>query len=102
MSAKRSMVKVCAQLLSHVQVFETPWTTACQALLSMEFSRQEFCSELSFPPPGDLPDPGMEPTYLHLLHWQADSLPLSHMESPVKVYCMLKSTESQDKKNEEF
>ena len=56
------MLKVCTQLLSHAQLFETPWTTACQALLSMEFSRQEFWSELTFPPQVDLPDPGMEPT----------------------------------------
>ena len=34
----------------------TPWTVAHQAPLSMEFSRQEYCSRLPFPPPGDLPD----------------------------------------------
>ena len=39
----------------------TPWTVACQAPLSMEFSRQEYWSELPFPSPGDLPDPGIEP-----------------------------------------
>ena len=39
-------------------------TLACQALLSMEFPRQEFWSEWPFPPPGDLPDPGIEPTCL--------------------------------------
>ena len=39
-----------------------PWAVACQAPLSMKFSRQEYWSELSFPPPGDLPDPGIEPT----------------------------------------
>jgi len=38
-----------------------PWTVAHQALLSMEFSRQEYQSGLPFPPPGDLPDPGIEP-----------------------------------------
>ena len=38
----------------------TPWTIACQAPLSMEFSRQEYWSRLPFPPLGDLPDPGME------------------------------------------
>ena len=51
-----------AQLLSHVQLFATPWTIAHQAHLSMEFSRQEYWSGLPFPPPGDLPDPGVEPT----------------------------------------
>ena len=42
--------------------FATPWTVAHQAPLSMGFSRQEYWSGLSFPPPGDLPDPGIEPT----------------------------------------
>ena len=41
--------------------FVTPWTVADQAPLSMRFSRQEYWSELPFPPPGDLPDPGIEP-----------------------------------------
>ena len=42
--------------------FVTPWTLAQQAPLSMGFSRQEYWSGLLFPPPGDLPDPGIEPT----------------------------------------
>ena len=42
----------------------TPWTAAHQAPLSMGFSRQEYWSGLSFPPPGDLPDPGLKPTSL--------------------------------------
>ena len=41
--------------------FVTPWTVACQAPLSLEFSRQEYWSRLPFPFPGDLPDPGIEP-----------------------------------------
>ena len=44
---------------SHVQLFVTPWTVALQALLSVEFSRQEYWSGLPFPSPGDLPDPGI-------------------------------------------
>ena len=58
-----------AQSLSHVQFFATPWTVACQASPSMEFSRQEYWSALTFPTPGDLPDPGVEsvsPAYLAL------------------------------------
>ena len=50
-------------LLSHfsrVQLFVTLWTIAHQAPLSMRFSRQEYWSGLPCPPPGDLPDPGME------------------------------------------
>ena len=58
------MVKrVCVESeksLSHVQLFATPWTIARQAPLSMEFSRREYRSELPFPSPGDLPDPGIE------------------------------------------
>ena len=38
----------------------TPWTVSCQASLSIGCSRQEYWSGLPFPPPGDLPDPGME------------------------------------------
>ena len=45
---------------SHIQLFATLWTTACQAPLSLGFSRQEYRSGLSCPPPGDLPDPGTE------------------------------------------
>ena len=51
-------------VLSHVQLFVTPWTIARQAPLSMEFSRQEFWSGMPFPTPGDLPDPGIEPVSL--------------------------------------
>ena len=53
------MVKV--KSLSRVQLFATPWTVASQASLSMGFPRQEFWSELPFPSPGDLPDPGIKP-----------------------------------------
>ena len=58
--------------LNHVQLFVTPWTVACQAPLSMGFSRQEYWSELPFPSPGDLPGPGIE---LGSPALQADSLP---------------------------
>ena len=49
--------------LSPVQLFAIPWTVAHQAPLSMGFSRQEYWSGLPFSPPGDLPDPGMEPEF---------------------------------------
>ena len=42
----------------------TPWTVACQTPLFMEFSRQEYWSELPFPSPGDIPHPGIEPSSL--------------------------------------
>ena len=51
---------VCA--LSGVQLFATPWTIACQAPLSTEFSKQEYCSGMPFPTPGGLPNPGTKPT----------------------------------------
>ena len=54
--------------LSCVQLFATSQTVACQAPLSMEFSTQEYWSKLPFPPPGDLPHPGVESSL------QADSL----------------------------
>ena len=59
-----------------------PWIIAQHFSLSMEFSRQKYWNGLPFPPPGDVPDPGIEPTSLVSLHWQADSLPLSHQGSP--------------------
>ena len=45
-----------------VQIFATPWTVAHQVPLSMGFSRQEYWNGLPFPPPGDLPDSGIELT----------------------------------------
>ena len=47
-----------------VQLFVTPGTVARQAPLSVGFSRQEYCSGLPCPPPGDLPHPGIEPESL--------------------------------------
>ena len=44
------------------EIIETPWAAACQAPLSVGFPRQEYRSGLPFPPPGDLPDSGIEPT----------------------------------------
>ena len=59
------------QPLSRVQLFVTPWTAACQAPLSMGFSRQEYWNGLACLSPGDLPNPGSEPMAPAL---QADSL----------------------------
>ena len=55
---------MCCAVLSHfscVQLFATPWTPLSMAPLSMGFSRQEYWSGLTFPSPGDLPNPGIEP-----------------------------------------
>ena len=59
-------------MLSHVQLFVTPWTVAHQAPLPIGFIRQEYWSGLPFPSPGDLPNPGIEPK--SLAFWE-DSLP---------------------------
>ena len=67
-------------LLSHfscVWLFETLSTTTHQAPLSMGFSRQEYWSGLPFLTPGDLPDPGMEPTSLLSPTLAAGPLPLA-------------------------
>ena len=60
----------------HVWLFTALCTVAREAPLSMGFSRQEYWRGLPFPPPGDLPIQGSNPRLLHLLHWQAGSLPL--------------------------
>ena len=51
-------------VLSRVCLFVTPWAAVCQTLLSMEFSRQEYWRGLPLPSPGDLRDPGTEPSSL--------------------------------------
>ena len=53
--------KVKVKSLNHVRLFVTPWTVAYQAPPSTGFSRQEYCSGLPFPSPGDLLSPGIEP-----------------------------------------
>ena len=55
---------------SCVWLFLTLWTVAHHAPLFMGFFRQEYLSGLPFPPPGDLPYPGIELCLLHFLHWQ--------------------------------
>ena len=51
-------------VISRFSLNATTWTVACQAPLSLGFSRQEYWSGLSCPPPGGLPDPGIEPASL--------------------------------------
>ena len=71
--------------LSCVRLFAAPGTVAREAPLSMGFSRQGCWSGLPCPSPGDLPHPGNEP---RLLHWQADSLPLSHILHLIVCLCI--------------
>ena len=68
----------------HVWLFATLWTVAWQAPLSMGCFGQEYWSGLPFPPPGDLPEPGIEPLSPVSPTLQVDSIPLSHQESPEK------------------
>ena len=57
-------VLCCAAVLSHVRFSVALWTLACQALLSIDLSRQEYWSGLPCPPPGYLPHPGIKPVSL--------------------------------------
>ena len=54
------LINVYACVISCIQLFVTLWAIAYQVPLFMEFSRQEYWSGLPFPPPGDLPDPGIK------------------------------------------
>ena len=92
---KQKMLNMCAVLsgFTHVWLLATLWTVTCQALLSKGFSRQEYWSGLPCPPPGDLPDPGIEPTSLYtsfigrwvLYHYH-------HLKSPGIYICGILKT----------
>ena len=69
-------------LLSHVRLFETPWTVAHQAPLSMEFSRQEYLGGCHFLLQRLSLTKGSNLHLLCLLHWQVNSLSLGHLGSP--------------------
>ena len=71
----------------------TLWTVAHQTSLSMGFPRQEYRSGLPFPPPGDLPDPVIEPRSPAL---QADSLPTEPPGKPTdhSIYCQFPARDS--------
>ena len=77
--------------LSRVRRFATPWTVAHQAPLSMVFFRQEYWSGFPCPPPGIFPTQGSNQCLLHLLHWQAGSLPPAPLSYTVLVYGVLVS-----------
>ena len=70
---------VVVQSPSHVQVFCDPVDCSLPGLSVHRISQAKYWSGLPFPPPGDLPHPGIEPASPAL---QADSLPLSHLGSP--------------------
>ena len=72
------MSRVC----SVVSDCATPWAVARQAPLSMGFPRQEYWSGLLFPPPRDLPDPGIEPTSLVSPALAGRLFPLHNLGTP--------------------
>ena len=92
-------VCVCARARVHTHMFShsvmsnsfaTSWTLAHQAPLSMGFSRQKYWSRLPFPSPGDLLDPGIEPTPLvplvyHCATWEAPSFYTGDANSKIPV-----------------
>ena len=82
---------MCVCMLSCIQLFVTLWTATFQAPVSMGFPRQESWSRLPFPPPGYLPDPGIEPhgscfSYVgrwilyHWVTWEANIMMLMQKE----------------------
>ena len=73
-------MEVKVKSLCLVRLLATPWTVAHLAPLSMGFFRQEYLSGLSFPSPGDLPDPRIEPRSPSL---QADTLPSEPPGKPI-------------------
>ena len=69
-------------VLSRIRLSATPWTVACQAPLSRGFPRQEYWSGLSFPPPGDLPNPEIKPPSPVSPALTRVLQPLCHLGSP--------------------
>ena len=74
---------VCACLFGCVQLFATSWTVACQAPLSMEFPGKNTGVGCHFLLQEIFPTRGLNPCLLDCLHWEADSLTLSHLGSPL-------------------
>ena len=70
---------------NHVRLFVTPGTIACQALLPWGFSGKNAGKGCHFLLQGIFQTQGLIPGFLPLLHWQADSLPLSHLGHPSVV-----------------
>ena len=79
---KKDIVLLLFSCFSCAPLFVTPWTVACQAPLSMEFPGQEYWSGVPSPPPGDLPNPGIEPSSPKSAALQAASLLQSHQGTP--------------------
>ena len=87
-----TQLELC-QLLSRVWLLATLWTVACQAPLSMGFSRQEYWSRLPFPPPEDIPDSGIKPASPVSPALQVDSLP-SELKNTLSTQLIVKPCNS--------
>ena len=85
-------VCVCMHVISRVQLFVTSWTIALQALLSTEFSRQEYWSGFPFPSPGDLPDPGIKPGSLASLASAGRFFTTVPAGKPSPIKCLMINT----------
>ena len=83
---------------SRVGLFETLWTVACQAPLSMGFSRQEHWSGLPCPPPGDLPNSGTESASPVSSALAGSSLPLAPPGKPLLNNMQNEISQSQNNK----
>ena len=81
-----SMHECVLSRFSRVQLFVIPWIVALQVPLPIGFSRQEYWSGLPYPPPEDLPNPGIKPESSPSPALQVDSLSLSHQGSPQTQY----------------
>ena len=79
-------IDVCAQLLSHMELFMTLWTIAHQTPLSLELFRQENWSRLPFPSPGDLPNPGIKPMSLSSPAWAGGFFTIAPPGKPIYIH----------------
>ena len=83
-------VCACAHALSHVWLFMTPWTVACQA--PWNCPGKSTGVKFHFLLQGIFLTQGLNPSFLCLLHWQADSLPLPYLGSPWTISNICLST----------
>ena len=75
---------LCVKLVSCVWLFATPWTVACQALLSLKFPRQEYWSGLPFHSPGDLPKPKSPALQADSFQSESPGKPIPVLVKPVR------------------
>ena len=86
---------------SHVQFFETPWTLARSASLSLEFSTHEYWSSLPYLTPGNLPNPVIEPTSLASPVLIVRLLTTASCREPIELYLKVPMSAGRDWGQEE-